>query len=179
MKFLIIGFLLISTRSYSYELGRVTISGDCESKKNPVETETLDKNGKKIHVPLQIFAEKKNSKLIERLICTVRIPIKVKKDESLIIKNIKQDAETTLDDKSKAVLNLDVSAVGINPEVRLFVESKKSEKVRMAVDNKHIVTDCGQEVMLALNSSVRIEGTGLGKILSKPASLDIISQSCK
>ncbi len=179
MKFLFMGSLLFAMNAFSYELGKVTISGDCESKTTPVESETLDLHGKKIHVPLQILVDKKNSKLIEREICSVRIPIKVKKNESLIIKNIKQDAETTLDAKAKAVLNLDVFAVNINPEVKLFVETQKSEKVRMSVDNKHILTDCGQDVMLALNSAVRIEGTGLGKVLSQKASVDIISQTCK
>lgn len=179
MKMFFMASLIFSLNAFSYELGKVTISGDCESKTTPVETETLDTHGKKIHVPLQILVDKKNSKLIEREICSVRIPIKVNKNESLIIKNIKQEAETTLDAKAKAILNLDVFAVNINPEVKLFVSTQKSEKVRMSVDNKHILTDCGQEVMLALNSAVRIEGTGLGRVLSQKASVDIISQTCK
>lgn len=179
MKFLIVGLMIFSLNAFSYELGKVTISGDCESKSTPVETETMDLHGKKIHVPLQVLVDKKNSKLIEREICSVRIPIKVQKNESLILKNIKQDAETTLGTKAKAVLNLDVFAVNINPEIKLFIETQKSEKVRMSVDNKHIITDCGQEVMLALNSAVRIEGSGVGKVLSQKASVDIISQTCK
>lgn len=178
MKILFIG-LILSLSAHAFEIGRVTISGDCESKTKPVETEILDLHAKKINIPLQILVDKRTSKLVEREICNVRIAIKVNKDENLIIKNIKQDAETNLDRKSKAIFNLDVSAIGINPEVKLFAESEKSEKVRMAVDNKPILTDCGREIMLALNSSVRIEGTGLGKALSQAASVNIISQKCK
>ncbi len=178
MKILFIG-LILSINAQSFEMGRATISGDCESKTKPVETEALDIHSKKINVPLQISIDKKTSKLIEREICSVRIPITLKKNESLVIKNIKQEAATTLGEKAKAIFNLDVSVVGFNPELKLFAESKKSEKVRMTADNKHIMTDCGQQVMLALNSSVRIEGTGLGKALSQAASLDIISQTCK
>lgn len=172
-------FLILSINAHAFEMGRATMSGDCESKTKPVEMEALDIHSKKINVPIQILVDKKNSKLVEREICNIRIPITLKKNESLIIKNIKQDAETTLDSKSKAIFNLDVSVVGINPELKLFVESQKSEKIRMTTDNKPIVTDCGQPVMLALNSSVRIEGTGLGKALSQSASFDIISQTCK
>jgi hypothetical protein len=179
MKLLLMGSMIFTLNAFSYELGKVTISGDCESKINPVETETLDLHSKKIHVPLQVLVDKRNNKLIEREICSVRIPIIVKKNESLLIKNIRQDGETTLDAKAKAILNLDVFAVGTNPEIKLFVESQKSEKVRMLVENKQILTGCGQEVMLALNSAVRIEGTGLGKVLSQKASVDIISQACK
>lgn len=179
MKALFIGSMILTMNAFSYELGKVTISGDCETKTMPVETETLDLHGKKIHVPLQILVDKKSNKLIEREICSVRIPITVKKNESLLIKNIKQDGEITLDAKAKAVFNLDVFAVGINPEVKLFVESQKSEKVRMSVVSSPIQTGCGQEIILALNSAVRIEGTGLGKALSQKASVDIISQACK
>lgn len=179
MKILFLGTFIFSLSAFSYEIGKVTISGDCESKSKPLETEILDLHGKRIDVPLQIFVDKKNSKLIEREICKVRIPIQVKKNESLIIKNINQDGETTLQDKAKAVLNLDVFAVGINPEIKLFVASQKSEKVHMSVSNKSIVTDCGQEIMLAIESVIRIEGTGLGRVLSGKATLDIISQSCK
>lgn len=179
MKFFIIALIIFTLNAFSYELGKVTISGDCESRSTPVETETLDLQGKKIHIPLQILVNKKNNKLIERKICNVRIPIKVKKNEKLAIKNLKQEAETFLQEKSKAVLSLDVFAVNINPELKLFATTQKSENVRMSDINKSILTDCGQDVMLALNSAVRIEGSGLGKVLSQKASLDMMSQACK
>lgn len=179
MKTLFLAAMFFAINSFSYELGKVTISGDCESKSKPLETESLDSNSKKIHVPLQLLVDKTNNKLIEREICSVRVAIKTKKNESLLIKNIKQEGESTLDAKAKAVLDLNVFAVGINPELKLFVETQKSEKVRLSADNKQITTPCGEEIMLALNSAVRVEGTGLGKVLSQKATVDIISQNCK
>lgn len=179
MKTLFLILFMLSIEAYSFELGTLISSGPCESHSNQILIKSSSSRNQKLSIPLQISANKLNNKNLERKKCNVRLPIKVKRNEQLKISNIDQEIETILSPNSKASINLDVSAVGHKTEINIKKESKKSEKFDLKDDKNMIQSLCGQEIMLTVNSSIVVEGSGSGQVHSQTAQIEIESQSCK